>query len=63
MSADTPVIFVARNGHGANSRQPPAVEAGSERHTSYGEDILFDVPLRRIYLALMQHVWLGWTVR
>jgi hypothetical protein len=28
-----------------------------------GEDILHDVPLRRVYLELLQRVWNGWTIR
>lgn len=28
-----------------------------------GEDVLYDVPLRRIYLELLAQVWKGWTVR
>ena len=28
-----------------------------------GEDLLYDVPLRRIYLGLLAQVWKGWTVR
>ena len=28
-----------------------------------GEDILYDVPLRRTYLALLVQVWTGWAVR
>jgi hypothetical protein len=28
-----------------------------------GEDVLHDVPLRRVYLALLAKVWGGWTVR
>jgi hypothetical protein len=27
-----------------------------------GEDVLYDVPLRRIYLELLAQVWKGWTV-
>ena len=28
-----------------------------------GEDILWDVPLRRMYLNLLGYVWKGWTIR
>jgi hypothetical protein len=28
-----------------------------------GEDILYDVPLRRMYLELLQTVWANWTIR
>lgn len=28
-----------------------------------GEDLLYDVPLRRMYLKLLAQVWDGWTVR
>src|SRR5206468_1193034 len=28
-----------------------------------GEDLLFDVPLRRLFLRLLGHVWKGWEVR
>lgn len=28
-----------------------------------GENILWDVPLRRLYLALLRHTWVGWEVR
>lgn len=28
-----------------------------------GEMLLYDIPLRRVYLALMQRLWQGWTVR
>jgi hypothetical protein len=28
-----------------------------------GDDVLLDVPLRRIYLALLAQVWKGWAVR
>lgn len=28
-----------------------------------GEDVLYDVPLRRTYLELLVRVWKGWTVR
>ncbi len=28
-----------------------------------GEDLLYDVPLRRVYLELLAQVWKGWTVR
>jgi hypothetical protein len=28
-----------------------------------GEDVLYDVPLRRVYLELLGQVWKGWSVR
>lgn len=28
-----------------------------------GQDIAFEVPLRRLYLRLLQQVWEGWTIR
>lgn len=28
-----------------------------------GEDILFDIPLRNLYLEIMQHNWPGWELR
>lgn len=28
-----------------------------------GEDVETDIPLRRVYLKLLQHVWQGWEVR
>lgn len=28
-----------------------------------GEDLLYDIPLRRLYLELLQEVWQGWSVR
>jgi hypothetical protein len=28
-----------------------------------GESILYEIPLRRLYLKLMKHVWKGWEIR
>lgn len=28
-----------------------------------GEDVLYDVPLRRIYLGMLRRVWRGWDIR
>ena len=28
-----------------------------------GEDILWDVPLRRLYLKLLEYIWQGWTIK
>src|SRR5258708_37243128 len=28
-----------------------------------GEDILYDIPLRRLYFALLQEIWIEWDVR
>ena len=35
------------------------------RHVLFfgGEDVLFDVPLRRVHLSLMRALWPGWTVQ
>jgi hypothetical protein len=28
-----------------------------------GENVLFDIPLRRLYLQMIQQVWTGWTIK